>query len=79
LNIGGFGDYAIAKLLNMKEVPGFGSSKRWEKSTIHIMLTSRATSVGSVSKKAKQLRGKEEFVGDPVPHYYPAVIDAADF
>jgi len=41
LSISGFGGYAIANLLNQKKIPGFGSSKRWDQSTIHNMLSSR--------------------------------------
>jgi Recombinase len=77
LSISGFGGKAIANLLNKKEVPAFGSSKKWDQSTIHNMLTSRAT-IGEYQRK-QAIDGKEEPVGDPVPNYYPSVIDAATF
>jgi hypothetical protein len=38
LSIAGMGGYTIAKLLNSKNVPAFGTSKRWDQSTIHNML-----------------------------------------
>ena len=42
LSIGGLGGYSIAKLLNSRNVPSFGTSGKWDQSTIHNMLTSRA-------------------------------------
>lgn len=73
LSIAGLGGYTIAKLLNKKEVPAFGTSKKWDQSTIHNMLSSRAT-IGEYQRK-KVLEGKEVSVGEPIPNYYPAVID----
>jgi DNA-binding CsgD family transcriptional regulator len=77
LSIGGFGGVAIAQLLNKKQIPGFGSSKKWDQSTIHNMLTNRAT-IGEYQRK-QTVNGKEEAVGDSVPNYYPAVIDPDTF
>lgn len=77
LSIGGFGGYAIAKLLNKKQIPGFGSSKKWDKSTVDNILTSRVT-IGEYQRKQK-IDGKLAIVGDPIPNYYPALIDAATF
>lgn len=77
LSIGGFGGYAIARLLNKKQIPGFGSSKKWDKSTVDNFLTSRAT-IGEYQRK-QIIDGKLEIVGDPIPNYYPKVIDAATF
>jgi DNA-binding CsgD family transcriptional regulator len=73
LSISGLGGYTIAKLLNSRGIPAFGTSKRWDQSTIHNMLSSRAT-IGEYQKK-QTINGKEVPVGDPVPGYYPAVID----
>jgi hypothetical protein len=74
LSLSGLGCYTIAKQLNDKAVPAFGPSGRWDQSTIHNMLTSRAT-IGE--HQPKQYRGKRELfqVGDPIPSYYPAVIE----
>ena len=77
LSIDGFGGYSIAKLFNKKQIPGFGSSKKWDQSTVHNMLTNRAT-IGEYQKR-QVIDGKVEFVGEPVPNYYPAVIDAETF
>jgi DNA-binding CsgD family transcriptional regulator len=73
LSIAGMGGYTIAKLLNSKNVPAFGTSKRWDQSTIHNMLSSRAT-IGEYQRK-QTIEGKEYPAGDPVPGYYPPVID----
>jgi DNA-binding CsgD family transcriptional regulator len=77
MSISGTGGYTIAKLLNEGGVPAFGSSGKWDQSTIHNMLSSRAT-IGEYQKK-RSINGKEVPVGDPIPHYYPAVIDAVTF
>jgi DNA-binding CsgD family transcriptional regulator len=73
LSISGLGGYTIAKLLNSRGIPAFGTSKRWDQSTIHNMLSSRAT-IGEYQRK-QTTNGKEVPVGDPIPDYYPAVID----
>jgi DNA-binding CsgD family transcriptional regulator len=77
LSIAGLGGYTIAKLLNAEGVPAFGSSKRWDQSTIHNMLSSKATIGEYQSKQA--LEGKEVAMGEPIPDYYPAVIDRKIF
>jgi len=72
LSLGGLGCYTIAKQLNDQKMPPFGPSGRWDQSTIHNMLVSRAT-IGE--HQPKQYRnGREDAVGDPIPNYYPAVI-----
>jgi hypothetical protein len=77
LSIAGIGGYTIAKQLNAKNVPVFGPSPKWDQSTIHNMLSNRAT-LGE--HQPKQYRnGKAVPVGDPIPGYYPAVIDEALF
>ena len=73
LSIAGLGGYTIAKHLNAENVPAFGRSKKWDQSTIHNMLTSRAT-VGEHQPKTF-INGKGEPIGCPIPGYYPAVID----
>ena len=77
LSIAGLGGYTIAKLLNKKEIPAFGTSKKWDQSTIHNMLSSRAT-IGEYQKK-RVFEGKEVPVGEPISNYYPAVIDRKIF
>jgi DNA-binding CsgD family transcriptional regulator len=77
LSIGGLGGYSIAKLFNSRNVPAFGTSGKWDQSTIHNMLTSRAT-IGEYQKKQKW-QGKEYPFGKPVSGYYPPVIDEKTF
>lgn len=77
LSIGGLGGYSIAKLLNSRNVRAFGTSGRWDQSTIHNMLTSRAT-VGEYQRK-QVIEGKEYPVGRPISGYYPPVIDEKTF
>ena len=77
LSIAGLGGYTIAKLLNAKNIPSFGTSNRWDQSTIHNMLSSRAT-LGEYQQK-QTIDNKECAVGDPVPGYYPAIISEALF
>jgi Recombinase len=77
LSIAGLGGYTIAKQLNNKRVPAFGLSKKWDQSTIHNMLRNRAT-VGEHQPKRSE-NGREYPVGDPVPGYYPAVIEESVF
>src|SRR6202140_530405 len=77
LSIAGLGGYTIAKQLNAKKVPPFGPSPKWDQSTIHNLLRNRAT-IGE--HQPKQYRNRKEFpVGDPVPNYYPAVIEEGLF
>jgi hypothetical protein len=72
LSLSGLGCYTIAKQLNDKMVPPFGPSGRWDQSTIHNMLVSRAT-IGE--HQPKQYRnGGEDPIGDPILNYYPAVV-----
>lgn len=77
MSASGLGGYTIAKKLNASGVPGFGPSGKWDQSTIHNMLRSRAT-LGEHQIKRK-VNGKEMLVGKPIPNYYPAVIDEALF
>jgi hypothetical protein len=77
LSIAGLGGYTIAKYLNTKNVPAFGPSGRWDQSTIHNMLSSRAT-FGEY--RPKQYRnGNLISIGEPVGEYYPAVIEHSLF
>jgi hypothetical protein len=77
LSIAGLGGYTIAKQLNSKKVPAFGPSHKWDQSTIHNMLRNRAT-IGE--HQPKQYRDRKEYpIGDPIPNYYPAVIEESVF
>jgi hypothetical protein len=73
LSLTGLGCYTIAKQLDHQNVPAFGPSGRWDQSTIHKMLASRAT-IGEHQPK-RYVGAKEYPFGDPVRNYYPAVIE----
>jgi hypothetical protein len=76
-SISGLGGYTIANQLNAKKVPPFGPSSKWDQSTIHNMLRNRAT-IGE--HQPKRIRnGKRIADGDPIPGFYPAVIDESLF
>jgi hypothetical protein len=67
----GLGGYTIAKQLNANKVAAFGPSPKWDNSTIHNMLTNRAT---FGERHFKRRRGSD--VSDEViSNYYPAVIE----
>jgi len=73
----GFGQIAIANMLNREGVPTFGSaknsSKRWTPQNVRNILVSRATIGGYQPREA----GKD--VGEERAGFYPAVIDVATF
>jgi hypothetical protein len=83
LSIAGLGGYTIAKQLNAKNVPAFGTSEKWDQSTINNMLRSRATigehqprqyaASADHPDRGRDRRGSP--VGDVVQNYYPAAID----
>jgi hypothetical protein len=76
-SISGLGGYTIAKQLNAKKVPVFGPSPKWDQSTIHNMLRNRAT-IGE--HQPKRYRNRKAYpAGDPIPNYYPPVIEESLF
>jgi hypothetical protein len=76
-SIAGLGGYTIAKQLNAKKVPPFGPSPKWDQSTINNMLRNRAT-IGE--HQPKRYRNRKAFPeGDPIPDYYPVVIEESLF
>jgi hypothetical protein len=77
MSLAGLGGYTIAKQLNEKGVAAFGPSLKWDQSTIHNMLCNRAT-IGEYQPNKYKIR-KEASAGDPIPNYYPAVIEEGLF
>ena len=77
LSIAGLGGYTIAKQFNLKGVPPFGPSSRWDQSTIHNLLRNRAT-IGEYQLKRNR-NGKRVPEGDPIPNFYPSVIEESLF
>jgi DNA-binding CsgD family transcriptional regulator len=76
LSIAGLGGYTIAKWLNSKKVPPFGPSTKWDQSTIHNLLSNRATIGENLPGKHRK---RVVVKIDPVPYYYPAVIEESLF
>jgi DNA invertase Pin-like site-specific DNA recombinase len=71
--VNGFGYRAIAKRLNTKAVPTFGTGKGWNTSYIQQILFSRAV-IGDY--QPYNCIGKKRIPsGEPVPNYFPAVVD----
>ena len=68
----GLGGYTIAKQLNADKVPAFGPSPKWDQSTIHYMLTNRAT-FGELGPS--RVRDGNEFSDEIIANYYPPVIE----
>ncbi len=77
----GRGAIAIAKSLNADGVPTFGDGKRkakfWQVSYIKKILANRA--VLGEYQPHRMGDGKRRPIGEPVPGYFPAVIDEATF
>jgi hypothetical protein len=87
LSAAGLGGYTIAKQLNAEGISPFGPSPKWDQSTIHNMLSSRATLGEYVPRRyttAKERPSgnrdrKGVVAGDGIPDYYPAAIDETLF
>lgn len=79
LCIAGLGSYSIAKQLERENVTAFGSSGKWDNTTIDNLLRSRAV-LGEYQPKSYAGGSKKGVpVGEPVPNYYPAVVDERVF
>jgi DNA invertase Pin-like site-specific DNA recombinase len=68
----GLGTFGVLDRLNREGVPPFGRSGRWERSYVRKILTNPAV-MGTYQPCAGHRDRKPE--GEPVPGYYPAVID----
>lgn len=73
----GQGKHLIARTLNSEGVPTWGRGNGWHPSYIQKILVSRAT-VGEMQPHRK-INGKRIVEGEPLPNYYPAVIDESVF
>jgi hypothetical protein len=75
LCIDGLGSYTIANQLNRQHVPTFGTSSKWDHTNIDNLLRNRAT-LGEYQPKSYAGNNKKGVpVGEPIPGYYPAVVD----
>lgn len=77
LSTSGQGKHLIARTLNKEGMPTWGRGNGWHPSYIQKILVSRAT-VGEFQPHRKG-NGKRIAEGEPLPHYYPAVIDESTF
>lgn len=73
----GQGKHLIARTLNKEGVPAWGRGDGWHASYVQKILRSRAT-VGELQPHRKA-NGKRIAEGEPLPNYYPAVIDESLF
>ncbi|QDV36182.1 recombinase family protein [Tautonia plasticadhaerens] len=73
----GHGTTAICKRWNAEGVPTIGRSQHWTRSYIQKITHSRAL-IGEYQPHVIQ-GGKRIPAGDPIPDYYPALVDEATF
>lgn len=73
----GQGKHLIARTLNREGVPTWGRGNGWHASYVQKILVSRAT-VGELQLHRKN-GGKRIAEGEPLPNYYPSVIDEHTF
>lgn len=80
MTLRGMGQHAIAETLNQERVPVFGRGKRWHSSYI-VKIVASPTVIGTlVPHQLEHKDGKRKRKPlDPVPGYYPAVVDAETF
>jgi DNA invertase Pin-like site-specific DNA recombinase len=69
----GQGSFIITRRLNDRGVPAFGRSTGWIQSYVTKILQSRAV-LGEFQPRTKQ-NGKRIPFGDPIPDYYPQIVD----
>jgi DNA invertase Pin-like site-specific DNA recombinase len=71
--VSGIGAYSVARRLNAEKVPTFGNSNGWRESSLHKIITSRAV-IGEFQPH-RRVNGKRVPDGDPIPGYFPAIIE----
>lgn len=69
----GIGMYRIAVRLNQSQIPTFNPSKGWHQSYVAKILSNRA--VLGEFQPHKRVDGKHVPDGDPIEHYFPAIVD----
>ncbi|WP_271298927.1 recombinase family protein [Sphingomonas sp. CV7422] len=73
--VAGHGKHTIARRLNQEGVATFGRASGWHASYIQKILSS-PTVLGEMQPGRKPRGTAREAVGEPIPGYYPAVVDA---
>jgi DNA invertase Pin-like site-specific DNA recombinase len=69
----GIGNYSIARRLNARRIPHFGRSRGWHSSYVSKILKNRA-GIGEFQPH-RLVDGKRRPDGDPVPNYFPAIVE----
>ncbi|MBW3600432.1 MAG: recombinase family protein, partial [Planctomycetes bacterium] len=73
----GMGYIAIVKALNAEGVPTLGKGELWARSSVRKILTGRA--VLGEHQPHEMRDGRRIPVGEPIPDYFPRVIEDRDF
>ena len=77
----GIGGHTITRMLNQQDIPTLGKGNKqptiWLEGTVTRLLTDRAL-IGEYQPK-KGRANHRQAVGDPVPDYFPPIIDKAEF
>lgn len=76
--IGGYGAVAIATRANKEMWPVPGRGETWHSSLVHRILNNRAL-LGEYQPNKLDEDGRRIPVGDPIPNYYPAVLEEETF
>ena len=71
----GMGRHLVARRLNQEGIEPFGRADGWHASYVQKILASTAV-LGEFQPGTKPRGGARVLVGDPVPDYYPAIVDA---
>jgi DNA invertase Pin-like site-specific DNA recombinase/ribosomal protein L34E len=77
MTLASHGKAVIARRFNAEGVPTFGDSEGWHPSYVQKILESEA--VCGVFQPMRMKDGKRVADGDPIPGYFPAVVDRATF
>lgn len=70
----GLGAFAIAKRLSVEEVPTFGRGSTWAATSVDKILKNSAV-IGQFQPH-RMVEGRSVPDGEPIPDYYPPVVDA---
>lgn len=73
--VAGIGKHQIARNLNLEGVRPFGRASGWHSSYIQKILMSPAV-LGEFQPGSKPRGERRQAIGDPIPDYYPRVVDA---
>lgn len=76
--LAGLGHRAICKEINQKGIKCWAKAERWNAHYVRRILRSRAV-LGEFQPKARPTRKNKVAAGDPIPDYYPKIIEPAVF